>query len=86
MEGSNPYLTRILVNPSPVAYIKPGRGASRGTSELRHHNLEHNLIDIEYQRQAILEIQDRLDREIRHRLDTIFRLRRHHVNTIVIIY
>jgi hypothetical protein len=32
-EDSNTYLTRTtLVNPSPVAYIKPGRGAPRGTS------------------------------------------------------
>jgi hypothetical protein len=31
-EGSNPYSTRILVNSCPVAYIKPGRGAPRGTS------------------------------------------------------
>jgi hypothetical protein len=46
-EGSNPYSTRILVNLSPVAYIKPGKGAPR---EL------NNLIDIEYHRQAILEI------------------------------
>jgi hypothetical protein len=50
-EGSNPYSTRTLVNLSPVAYIKPGKGAPR----------EDNLIDIEYHRQAILEIQDRLD-------------------------
>jgi hypothetical protein len=26
-EGSNMYSTRTLVNSSPVAYIKPGRGA-----------------------------------------------------------
>jgi hypothetical protein len=31
-EGSNPYSTRILVKPSLVAYIKPGRGAPRGTT------------------------------------------------------
>jgi hypothetical protein len=31
-EDSNPYSTRILVNSCPVAYIKPGRGAPRGTS------------------------------------------------------
>jgi hypothetical protein len=31
-EGSNPYSTRILVNSSPVAYIKPGRGAPREIS------------------------------------------------------
>jgi hypothetical protein len=29
---SNPYSTRILVKPSLVAYIKPGRGAPRETS------------------------------------------------------
>jgi hypothetical protein len=52
-EGSNPYSTRTLINFSPVAYIKPGRGAPRGTS--------YNLIDIEYHRHTILEIQDRLD-------------------------
>jgi hypothetical protein len=28
-EGSNLYSTRTLVNSSPVAYIKPGRGAPR---------------------------------------------------------
>jgi hypothetical protein len=50
-EGTNPYSTRILVNSCPVAYIKSGKGAPR----------EHNLIDIEYHRQAILDIQDRLD-------------------------
>jgi hypothetical protein len=32
-EGSNTYSTRALVNPSPVAYINPGRGAPRGTSD-----------------------------------------------------
>jgi hypothetical protein len=32
-EGSNSYLTRTLVNLSPVAYIKPGRGAPREISE-----------------------------------------------------
>jgi hypothetical protein len=31
-EGSNPYSTRTLVKPSLVAYIKPGRGGPRGTS------------------------------------------------------
>jgi hypothetical protein len=31
-EGSNPYSTRTLVNSSPVAYIKPGMGAPRGTT------------------------------------------------------
>jgi hypothetical protein len=30
--GSNPYSTRILVKPSLVAYIKPGRGIPRGTT------------------------------------------------------
>jgi hypothetical protein len=32
-EGYNPYLTRTLVKPSLVAYIKPGRGAPREISE-----------------------------------------------------
>jgi hypothetical protein len=32
-EGSNPYSTRKLVNSSPVAYIKPGRGAPRGRTQ-----------------------------------------------------
>jgi hypothetical protein len=32
-EGSNPYSTRTLVNPSLVAYIKPGKGAPRGTTK-----------------------------------------------------
>jgi hypothetical protein len=31
-EDSNSYLTRTLVKPSLVAYIKPGRGAPRGIS------------------------------------------------------
>jgi hypothetical protein len=31
-EGSNPFSTRTLVNLSLVAYIKPGRGAPRGTT------------------------------------------------------
>jgi hypothetical protein len=35
-EGSNPYSTRILVKPSLVAYIKPGRGAPR---EISHRQL-----------------------------------------------
>jgi hypothetical protein len=35
-EGSNPYSTRTLVNPSPVAYIKPGRGAPREISDKLH--------------------------------------------------
>jgi hypothetical protein len=33
-EDSNMYLTRTLVNSSPVAYIKPGRGTPRGTSDI----------------------------------------------------
>jgi hypothetical protein len=33
-KGSNPYLTRTLVKPSLVAYIKPGRGAPRGISDI----------------------------------------------------
>jgi hypothetical protein len=36
-EGSNSYSTRTLVNPSLVAYIKPGRGAPRDTT----YNIEH---------------------------------------------
>jgi hypothetical protein len=47
--NSNTYLTRTLVNPSLVAYIKPGRGAPRGISDIRL--------------QAILEKQDRLERD-----------------------
>jgi hypothetical protein len=39
-EGSNPYSTRTLVNLSPVTYIKPDRGAPRGTS--------YNIIDTQY--------------------------------------
>jgi hypothetical protein len=35
-EGSNTYSTRNLVNSSPVAYIKPGRGAPRGTTYDRY--------------------------------------------------
>jgi hypothetical protein len=31
-KGSNPYSTRTLVNSCQVAYIKPGRGAPRGTT------------------------------------------------------
>jgi hypothetical protein len=52
-KGSNPYLTRILINLSLVAYIKPGRDAPRGTSnnlQLRSHISSHS-------------IQDRLDRD-----------------------
>jgi hypothetical protein len=48
-EGSNMYSSRILVKPSLVAYIKPDRGAPRGTSDIRLH--------------AILERQDRLERD-----------------------
>jgi hypothetical protein len=41
-EGSNPYSTRTLVNLSLVAYIKPGRGAPRGTTDnIEHQELEH---------------------------------------------
>jgi hypothetical protein len=32
-EDSNLYSTRKLVNSSPVAYIKPGRGALRGRTQ-----------------------------------------------------
>jgi hypothetical protein len=32
--NSNMYSTRTLVNLSPVAYIKPGRGAPRGITEV----------------------------------------------------
>jgi hypothetical protein len=35
-EGSTPYSTRILVNSSLVAYIKPGRGAPREISYMLH--------------------------------------------------
>jgi hypothetical protein len=31
-EGSNPYLTRTLVKPNLIVYIKLGRGAPRGIS------------------------------------------------------
>jgi hypothetical protein len=34
-ECSNMYSSRTLVKPSLVAYIKPGRGALRGTSHIR---------------------------------------------------
>jgi hypothetical protein len=33
-KGPNPYSTRTLVNSSLVAYIKPGRGAPRGISNI----------------------------------------------------
>jgi hypothetical protein len=32
-EGSNPYSTRTLVNPSLVAYINPDRGTPRGITK-----------------------------------------------------
>jgi hypothetical protein len=48
-EDSNPYSTRILVNSCSVAYIKPGKGAPRGTS----YNLQ-------YHRQAISRL-DKID-------------------------
>jgi hypothetical protein len=35
-EGSNPYSTRTLVKPSPIAYIKSGSGASRGYQNSRY--------------------------------------------------
>jgi hypothetical protein len=35
-EGSNMYSTRTLVKPSPVAYIRLGRGAPRGTTYDRY--------------------------------------------------
>jgi hypothetical protein len=39
-ESSNPYSTRILVNLSLVAYIKPGKGAPRGTTyNMRYRRL-----------------------------------------------
>jgi hypothetical protein len=44
-EGSNTYSTRTLVNLSPVAYIKSGRGVPRGTS--------YNIIDTQYKRDKI---------------------------------
>jgi hypothetical protein len=47
--NSNTYSTGTLVKPSLVAYIKPGRGTPRGTSDIRFH--------------AILERQDRLERD-----------------------
>jgi hypothetical protein len=72
-EGSNLYSTRTLINLSLVAYIKPGKGALER---------EHNIIDIEYQ----ITRNTRETRYIRDRLDTQIRLRRHHVNIIVIIY
>jgi hypothetical protein len=46
-EGSNPYSTRTLVKPSLVAYIKPGRGAPRGTSDIRDraYKIDETKID-----------------------------------------
>jgi hypothetical protein len=41
-EGSNSYSTRTLVNSSLVAYIKPGRGAPRGTS---NHIIDYRSLD-----------------------------------------
>jgi hypothetical protein len=42
-EGSNPYSTRTLVKPCPVAYIKPGKGAPRDISKTTY-----NIIDKQY--------------------------------------
>jgi hypothetical protein len=45
-EGSNPYSTRILVKPSLVEYIKPGRGAPRKTTyniDIESHNIQDRL-------------------------------------------
>jgi hypothetical protein len=39
------YSTRTLVNLVLVAYIKPGRGAPRGTTYNSHHRLERQLVD-----------------------------------------
>jgi hypothetical protein len=75
-ESSNPYSTRILVNLSPVAYIKPGKGAPRGTSynlQYEISKISYNIIDTKHKR-----YKDRLDIDER---DTILRLRRLHVNT-----
>jgi hypothetical protein len=44
-KGSNPYSTRTLVNLSLVAYIKPDRGAPRGTT--------YNIIDTQDKRYKI---------------------------------
>jgi hypothetical protein len=46
-EDSNPYSTRTVVNLSLVAYIKTGKGAPRGRTEIRLH--------------TILERQDKLE-------------------------
>jgi hypothetical protein len=41
-DNYNLYSTRILVNPSPIAYIKPGRGDPRETTyNIEHQELEH---------------------------------------------
>jgi hypothetical protein len=48
-EGSNTYSTRTLVNLSLVAYIKPGRGAPRGTSDNSRYlidNKTHHRLQI----------------------------------------
>jgi hypothetical protein len=39
-EGSNPYSTRTLVNLSPVAYIKPGKGAPREISQTSYIDIK----------------------------------------------
>jgi hypothetical protein len=38
-EGSNRYSTRTLINLSPVAYIKSGRGAPRGRTQYLTDNI-----------------------------------------------
>jgi hypothetical protein len=48
-EGSNSYSTRTLVNLSPVAYIKPGRGAPRGITQYLI-DIEHQISEIEHTR------------------------------------
>jgi hypothetical protein len=42
-ECSNPYSTRTLVKPSLVAYIKPGRGAPRGTSDNSRYLIAYKI-------------------------------------------
>jgi hypothetical protein len=42
-KGSNPYSTRTLVNLSPVAYIKPVKGAPRGISDIRDRTYKIDL-------------------------------------------
>jgi hypothetical protein len=39
-EGSNPYSTRTLVNLSPVAYIKPAKGAPREISQISYIDIK----------------------------------------------